>query len=193
MPPLNRKPKLRTLVLSFADPENWRDRAQQEKLTGEQWQTLRLKILTRDEFTCQYCGYKSAKYQIVHHIDGNPTNNDDANLTTICQMCNLIEHARQGCVVQKVVDLYKVSKHGQTEIIRITREMRDEGKDDGEIIKFLGLKRRAAFRMDKKYLSKLFGFVTSRASLVGDGMYYRWKAYHKMELTIRRRQDPNPI
>jgi hypothetical protein len=28
-----------------------------------------------------------------------PESNDDENLTTVCQMCNLTEHSGQGCVV----------------------------------------------------------------------------------------------
>lgn len=171
--------KFRKLVPSFANPETWRDNLQAKKLAGEEWRRLRFKILKRDNFTCQYCGYKSEKYQIVHHLNGNPTNNSEENLVTICQMCNLVEHAGQGCVVQCVVDLYKKSKFSQNDIIRITREMRDQGKSDEEIIMFLGLKDKVPFEMDKEYLSEKFGFVTSRPSKSENDMFDRWKEYHK--------------
>ncbi|MBL7169504.1 MAG: hypothetical protein ISS48_00620 [Candidatus Aenigmarchaeota archaeon] len=42
--------------------------------------------------------------------------------------------------------------------------MRSQGKNDNEIISFLGLKSKKPFRMDRKYLKSLFGFVTSRKS-----------------------------
>ena len=42
--------------------------------------------------------------------------------------------------------------------------MRSQGKSDNEIIRFLGLRRKTAFRMNRKYLRSLFGFVTSRKS-----------------------------
>ena len=106
--------------------------------------------------------YKSEKWQIVHHIDGNPNNNEKKNLETICPMCNLIHHAGQGCVVQAIVGLYEKSNYSQNEIIQITRRMRIEEKSDNEIINHLGLKSRVPFKMDKDYLKKLFGFVTSR-------------------------------
>lgn len=176
----------RKLVPSFANPETWRNSSQAKKLEGNAWKMRRLEILERDNYTCQYCGYRSEKYQIAHHIDGNPENNEDENLTTICQMCNLIEHAGQGCVVQGVVDLYKKSKFPQNDIIRITREMRDNGKSDEEIIKFLGLKVEVPFMMDKSYLEKLFGFVTSRPTRYGNEMFDKWKTYHQSQVNGKR-------
>jgi len=152
---------MKTLYPSFADPENWRDEDSRNHNKPE-WRKKRLIILERDNFTCQYCGFKSEKWQIVHHIDGNPNNNDNDNLETICPMCNLINHAGQGCVVQDIVDLYKKSKYSQNEIIQISRRMRAEGRKDNEIIEFLGLNGKVPFKMDKNYLKKLFGFVTSR-------------------------------
>ncbi|MEM2648501.1 MAG: HNH endonuclease, partial [Candidatus Bathyarchaeia archaeon] len=109
---------MKKLVLSFADPDKWRNLSERNKFSSEEWKQLRLKILKRDDYTCQYCGYRSEKFQIIDHIDGNPQNNEESNLQTICQMCNLIKHAGQGCVVKGVVDLYKDSKYNQNDIIR---------------------------------------------------------------------------
>lgn len=152
---------MKKLYLSYANPATWRDSIE-ESISKEEWRALRYKILVRDNFVCQYCGFRAEKWQIVHHIDGNPNNNDESNLETICPMCNLIHHSGQGCVVQGIVDLYKKSKFNQNEIIQITRRMRAEGKSDEEIIKFLCLEEKVPFIMNKKYLKPLFGFVTSR-------------------------------
>jgi len=170
--------KERKLFPTFADPTLWRDQRQSEKFDQELWQSTRARILQRDDFTCQYCGYRSEKYQIIHHLDENPNNHNEDNLVTICQMCNVIMHSGQGCVVKGIVELYKESKFSQNEMIRITREMRDEGKSDEEIKEFLGLEGKVPFKMDKAYLRKLFGFVTSRSTKTGQDMYDRWKAYH---------------
>ncbi|MEM0049563.1 MAG: HNH endonuclease [Candidatus Bathyarchaeia archaeon] len=169
---------MKKLIVSYADPEKWRSLNKRNKPSSEEWKKLRLKILSRDDYTCQYCGYRSEKFQIVDHINGDPQNNDESNLQTICQMCNLIKHAGQGCVIKGVVDLYKESKYNQNDIIRITREMRDGGKSDEEIIRFLGLKHKMPFKMDKEYLKQLYGFVTSRSTRTGNDMYDRWKTYH---------------
>lgn len=152
---------MKKLFPSFAPPETWRGNIQEE-ITKEEWKQLRLIILNRDDYTCQYCNFKAEKWQICHHIDGNPNNNSQDNLEIVCPMCNLVHHAGQGCAVQDVVDLYEKSNFSQNEIIKITRRMRAEGKSDQEIIKFLGLGNKVPFEMDREYLQNLFGFVTSR-------------------------------
>ncbi|MDD5162834.1 MAG: HNH endonuclease [Candidatus ainarchaeum sp.] len=152
---------MKQLFPSYANPNTWRTIA--ADYTGkDEWKQIRLKILERDNYSCQYCGFKCDKWQIVHHIDGNPNNNQQSNLMVVCQMCNLIEHAGMGCVLQGIVDLYKKAKYGQNEIVAKTRELRAAGKIDAEIIRELGLEEKVEFKQDWNYLRPLFGFVTSR-------------------------------
>ena len=166
------------IFLTYADPTKWRPPGLGIKAIGDEWRSLRQKVMAREDFTCQYCGHRAEKYQIAHHIDENPENNSMENLSVICQMRNVIMHAGQGCVVQGVVDLYKESKYSQREMIQITRRMRfNEGKTDREIIAFLGLRKEMPFIMDKNYLEGLFGFVTSRASTDPENMYENWRKY----------------
>lgn len=153
--------KMKQLFPSYANPDTWRN-VTEDKTGKDVWKKIRLKILERDDYTCQYCGFKSDKWQIVHHIDGNPNNNIHSNLMAVCQMCNLIEHAGMGCVLQGVTDLYKKSKYSQNEIVAKTRELRASGKTDQEIIKALGLEEKLEFKQDWAYLRPLFGFVASR-------------------------------
>lgn len=152
---------MKKLHLSYAEPETWRDNIETD-MPNNEWQRLRSKILRRDDFTCQYCGFKAEKYQIVHHIDGNPNNNNEDNLETVCGMCNVVHHSGLGCEIFNIVDLYEKSKYTQNEIIKITRKMRVKGKNDDEIKTYLGLKKIQPFKMNKTYLKKLYGFVTSR-------------------------------
>ncbi len=152
---------MKKLFPSFANPDTWRNNIQ-KRITRKQWRKIRQRILERDDFTCQYCGFKAEKWQIVHHTDGNPNNNSESNLMTICQMCNLIEHAGMGCIIQGIVDMYKKSKYRQNEIIAKTREMRAKGKSDAEILRDLGLEEKVEFKQDWNYLRPLFGFITSR-------------------------------
>ena len=154
---------------------------QTKKLEGEDWQIFRKKILERGNYTCVYCDYLSQKYQIADHIDGNPENNAESNMQVICQMCNLIKHSGQGCVVQNIVDLYRRSKYNQNAIIRITRKMRDEGARDIEILRVLELQEKVLFRMGVSYLKRLFGFISSRQPQQKE-MYYNWLQYHKKEI-----------
>jgi len=152
---------MKQLFPSYANPNTWRTIAADH--TGkDEWKQIRLKILERDNYSCQYCGFKCDKWQIVHHIDGNPNNNQQSNLMVVCQMCNLIEHAGMGCVLQGIVDLYKKAKYGQNEIVAKTRQLRAAGKTDAEIIRELWLEEKVEFKQDWNYLRPLFGFVTSR-------------------------------
>jgi len=154
---------MKKLFPSFADPNTWRT-VTPDWTSRKNWKQIRLKILGRDDYTCQYCGFKCDKWQIVHHIDGNPNNNSKKNLMVVCQMCNLIEHAGMGCVIQGIVDLYKKAKYSQNEIVSKTRKMRAKGKNDAEIIKELGLEEKAEFKQDWNYLRPLFGFASSRTA-----------------------------
>lgn len=152
---------MKTLVPSFAPPATWRNNSLDS--TGRDfWKMIRQKILERDNWCCQYCGFDCDKWQIVHHINGNPNNNKFWNLMTVCQMCNLVEHAGFGCVVAGVVDLYKKSKFSQVDVINKTRLLRAKGKPDTEIIAFLGLEQKVDFMQDKDYLHDLIGFTSSR-------------------------------
>lgn len=52
---------------------------------------LKLRIRTRDNFTCQLCFVKECDYfqkLSVNHIDYDKTNNSDGNLITLCRSCN---------------------------------------------------------------------------------------------------------
>lgn len=52
----------------------------------------RNRIFERDDHTCQYCGYHSKKFQLVHVLDGNPKNTNDKNLKTSCIFCHQCFH-----------------------------------------------------------------------------------------------------
>ena len=182
------------LFPTFNDPQLWRQPWQREFLNHSKWQTIRRRILKRDNDKCVYCGFECDRYMIVHHINDNPRDKQEQNLETICQMCNLILHIGQGVVIQGVVDLYQKSNHSQTEIIIITRKMRALSKTDEEIIEKLGLKQKAEFKQDKKYLQKLFGFVTSRKAkgeMTINGLAYQYKYFKEKHIDNLQKSHKN--
>lgn len=68
-----------------------------EKLLDPRWQKKRLKILERDNWTCQLCGDKEITLH-VHHLkySGNPWDVENDNLITYCQCCHsLIEFLKK--------------------------------------------------------------------------------------------------
>lgn len=54
---------------------------------------LRKRIKERDRF-CQDCA--SNRSLQVHHIDGDPSNNDESNLILLCKPCHSDRHLKQG-------------------------------------------------------------------------------------------------
>ena len=59
------------------------------------WKALARKIRTRDEWTCQDCGEQRGNWGVhlhVHHIDTDKTNNDEANLISLCARCHRQRH-----------------------------------------------------------------------------------------------------
>ncbi len=45
------------------------------------------KIFCRDQFACQFCGFKSHEYQEIINLDQNYFNNKASNLVTACSLC----------------------------------------------------------------------------------------------------------
>ena len=45
------------------------------------------KILERDEYTCQFCGFQAKQYQEIVNLDNNYLNNKTTNLVTACCFC----------------------------------------------------------------------------------------------------------
>lgn len=50
------------------------------------------KILKRDNCTCYYCGFKSTKYQEIHHLNDNHNDFSEDNLVAICPLCHQVFH-----------------------------------------------------------------------------------------------------
>lgn len=51
------------------------------------FQSVQQRILDRDAYTCQYCGFQAQEYQEVINLDGNYTNNKGSNMATACCFC----------------------------------------------------------------------------------------------------------
>ena len=65
-----------------------------ELLRSPLWQKKRLKILERDDYTCQHCGCKERELQVhhrVYHRGAKPWEYDDSELITLCNRCHEIE------------------------------------------------------------------------------------------------------
>jgi 5-methylcytosine-specific restriction endonuclease McrA len=63
---------------------------------GVDWTLIATKVKTEASWTCVECGAKQSTKKgsrlTVHHIDGNPRNNNRSNLVCLCQKCHLKKH-----------------------------------------------------------------------------------------------------
>lgn len=55
--------------------------------TDQAFQSIQTKVLERDAYTCQYCGFQAKEFQEVVNIDGNYLNNKSSNMITACCFC----------------------------------------------------------------------------------------------------------
>lgn len=56
---------------------------------------IRKKILSRDNHTCQACGWFSKKWQEIHHRNGDHSDHREENLETLCPLCHQVFHMPQ--------------------------------------------------------------------------------------------------
>lgn len=62
-----------------------------EKLKDPRWQKKRLKIMERDNFTCQFCQSETKTLNVHHllyHPNADPWEYEDDELLTLCELCH---------------------------------------------------------------------------------------------------------
>jgi intracellular multiplication protein IcmJ len=69
----------------IASPGSWR--LYSARKADERFKAFELKVLQRDRYTCQYCGFQARLFQDIVNIDGDFTNNKLTNLVTACCFC----------------------------------------------------------------------------------------------------------
>ena len=69
----------------MATPGSWR--LYSARKVDPNFKTFEQKILRRDRYTCQFCGFQAKRFQDIVNLDGNYTNNKLQNLATSCCFC----------------------------------------------------------------------------------------------------------
>lgn len=76
---------MRELTL-HASPGNWQKFI--ARRMSPAFKHVALKILKRDKYTCQYCGFQAKEYQDIVNHDQDYRNNKASNLVTACCFCS---------------------------------------------------------------------------------------------------------
>lgn len=97
----NEKPKHSPLLLgvaraSWAAPINHGSELDNTKKLVE----VRDKIFKRDNHTCQYCGWKSERFQEIHHKNHNHKDYREKNLITACPLCHQVFHLSSASITE---------------------------------------------------------------------------------------------
>ena len=56
------------------------------------FKAVRQQVLDRDNYRCHFCDFRAEKYQEVHHVNDDHSNNDPNNLITVCTLCHQDHH-----------------------------------------------------------------------------------------------------
>ncbi|KTD28711.1 HNH endonuclease [Legionella israelensis] len=69
----------------MATPGSWR--LYSARKADKRFKAFEEKILQRDRYTCQFCGFQAKNFQEIVNLDGDYTNNRMTNLLTACCFC----------------------------------------------------------------------------------------------------------
>lgn len=89
----------------------------QSRINTAQWQRLRLRILRRDNYTCNYCGGVATQ---VDHIIPRASGGDNSpdNLTAACASCNASKKDKPATVFSKQIDPPTPVPHNLSPMVR---------------------------------------------------------------------------
>ncbi len=66
---------------------------------------LKDRLYIEADNACAACGARSLKALTIHHIDGDPSNNEYENQIVLCHNCHTIHHERKGINKRQVIEM----------------------------------------------------------------------------------------
>lgn len=120
----------RPIVLSVKR-ELWRPLDEDAVPADEAFKATRAEALTRDDYTCQFCDWRSTEQQDVHHFNDCHSDNHVDNLITACKLCHACHHIGFAC--QKgagtLIWLPEVSQAQLNNLVRMFFVINEIGSD----------------------------------------------------------------
>lgn len=132
------------------------------------YKNARQVVLKRDDHTCRFCGFRSAKNE-THHVNDDHNNHSESNLITACVLCHMSHHiAYAGLQGRGSLIYLHGSDIGQGPLNQIIRSLwiaEETAKGDlrGTASQILG-------RFEKAELLSVQAIGTSNPSVLGDFM-----------------------
>lgn len=98
----------------------WRKDDEHAHVHDKAFEKMRETVFKRDNFSCRFCTFKSARYQEVHHFDDDHSNNGSENLLTVCNLCHQVFHLGM-CGMRSAGFIAAVPELSQVEINHLCR------------------------------------------------------------------------
>lgn len=100
--------------------KNWRMNDDKSSEADAEFQLVRTKVLNRDKYTCLGCGFTASKWQEVHHVNDDHSDNRPDNLVTVCNYCHMCQHIGRAGQMQEAV-LVWLPEISQAELHHLVR------------------------------------------------------------------------
>lgn len=130
------------------------------------YKQARARALRRDDFTCQFCGFKHEKNE-VHHANDDHEDHSDANLVTACVLCHMCHHLGFAGIQNRGKLIYlpetTIDQAGLNQVVRMLWVAEAIGKGD--------LKNTATSllsRLDRADIAAKTLLGTSEPAILGD-------------------------
>lgn len=98
----------------------WRKDDDHALVADKAFAPVREQVLKRDNYSCRFCGFRSPKFQEVHHWDDDHANNELGNLMTVCNLCHQVHHLGM-CGMRGAGFIAALPELTQTEVNHIAR------------------------------------------------------------------------
>lgn len=102
-------------------------------------------VWKRDKNTCYFCGFVSSRWQEVHHLNDDHSDNNMSNLVTVCPLCHQSFHLNNVSTTNsgKIIWLPKISQQKLNYLCRAIFIAMDQGDETEEAKKKLPFQKMA--------------------------------------------------
>jgi hypothetical protein len=100
---------------SVNNRSRWHERSRKRAVP----ESLRKRVLSRDDYTCSCCGHRAKQWMHIHHLNDN-LGDELTNLATVCPACHAVMHFGRS-LMYGTIEIWRTDVE-QVEIIRKTRE-----------------------------------------------------------------------
>ena len=83
--------------------------------SSKEFKSIRKEILQENKYACHYCGFQSKKFQEVHHLNDDHSDNSKSNLVVACPLCHSCNHIGLASIQDKGCLVYIDPKLGITQ------------------------------------------------------------------------------